>query len=520
MVQNAGGGGLGSFGKVPKLVHFFVQLSFLTLLTLLYNTLLTLLYWLYSHYITLLTFLYFTHFTLLTLLYSLYFTLLYSLYFTHFTLLTLLYSLYFTHFTLLTLLYSLYFTHFTLLTLLYSLYLLYLTHFTSLYYTHFTLFSLVKFTLHYFALLYLILPYLTLSYLILPYLTLSYLILPYLTLTYLNRFCLCQKWIIWTTKQSVHSKYVVLFVWVNSHNWSWSWLVQLWLDCLLNKRLGWSSHSGPMMTGHINCSVPKWNISNHLEGQKINMLREGQAGEGGGVRLLGPEGQICFFLNEPSLNKTIYFFNYFFFSIFTHAPCGSMGQQMDFFFSFSSSFFFSSSFTPPTFCFSMVQKTLWGVGLSLWCDLVLYFLQCIAVHCIALQYIMSIPEYYITVHYIALQYVTVCCSTLPCLVVHCRTWQCIIVNCSEFQWISVNCSEFKGITVHYSTLQYFTVLYSALLCITVNIRALQCSITVPYSTLGKFKQKKHFDGLSPQGGGFSPSPLFTYLFYFQCKKYV
>ena len=35
--------------------------------------------------------------------------------------------------------------------------------------------------------------------------------------------------------------------------------------------------------------------------------------------------------------------------IFTHAPCGSMGQQTDFFFSFFSSFFF----TPPTFCFSL-----------------------------------------------------------------------------------------------------------------------------------------------------------------------
>ena len=47
---------------------------------------------------------------------------------------------------------------------------------------------------------------------------------------------------------------------------------------------------------------------------------------------------------------------------FTHAPCGSMGQQMDI---FSSSFSFSF-FQPPTFCFSQVQKTTrGGVGVSL-----------------------------------------------------------------------------------------------------------------------------------------------------------
>ena len=38
---------------------------------------------------------------------------------------------------------------------------------------------------------------------------------------------------------------------------------------------------GPMRTSH--CSVPKWNISTHLEEQKLNMLKEGQAGEGGGT---------------------------------------------------------------------------------------------------------------------------------------------------------------------------------------------------------------------------------------------
>ena len=37
------------------------------------------------------------------------------------------------------------------------------------------------------------------------------------------------------------------------------------------------------------------------------MLREAKQGRGGGVRLLGPEGQIWefFFLNEPSLSKHI-----------------------------------------------------------------------------------------------------------------------------------------------------------------------------------------------------------------------
>ena len=39
----------------------------------------------------------------------------------------------------------------------------------------------------------------------------------------------------------------------------WSWLVQLWLDCLLNKRLGWSGPSGPLRTGHFNSSVMKKN---------------------------------------------------------------------------------------------------------------------------------------------------------------------------------------------------------------------------------------------------------------------
>ena len=51
--------------------------------------------------------------------------------------------------------------------------------------------------------------------------------------------------------------------------------------------------------------------------------------------------------------------------IFTHTPCGSMGQQMDI---FSLSFFS----TPLTFCLSLVQKMPWGggVGPSLWCNLV------------------------------------------------------------------------------------------------------------------------------------------------------
>ena len=47
-------------------------------------------------------------------------------------------------------------------------------------------------------------------------------------------------------------------------------------------RLSWSGPSVPMRTGHINCSVPKCNISSHLEEQTINLLREGQAGGGGG----------------------------------------------------------------------------------------------------------------------------------------------------------------------------------------------------------------------------------------------
>ena len=38
-------------------------------------------------------------------------------------------------------------------------------------------------------------------------------------------------------------------------------------------------------------------------------------------------------------------------------PCSSMGLQMESFFSSSSSFFY----TPPTFSFSKVQTTLWGV---------------------------------------------------------------------------------------------------------------------------------------------------------------
>ena len=56
----------------------------------------------------------------------------------------------------------------------------------------------------------------------------------------------------------VKSNLPVFFVccWVNS----WSWLVQLWFDCLLNKRLGWSGPSGPLRTNHINFSLPKWTI--------------------------------------------------------------------------------------------------------------------------------------------------------------------------------------------------------------------------------------------------------------------
>ena len=51
-----------------------------------------------------------------------------------------------------------------------------------------------------------------------------------------------------------------VYVCVYIHNQSWSWLVQLWFDCLLNKCQGWSGPSGPLRTGHINCSVPKWTV--------------------------------------------------------------------------------------------------------------------------------------------------------------------------------------------------------------------------------------------------------------------
>ena len=57
-----------------------------------------------------------------------------------------------------------------------------------------------------------------------------------------------------------------------------------------------------MRTDHINCSVPKWNISTHLEGQKINLLREGQVGGWGEGNVTWPWGpNMGFFLNEPSL---------------------------------------------------------------------------------------------------------------------------------------------------------------------------------------------------------------------------
>ena len=66
------------------------------------------------------------------------------------------------------------------------------------------------------------------------------------------------------------------------------------------------------MTGHINCSVPKWNISTNLEGQKINLLREGQVGEGGGYGYLALRAKYCFFyLNEPSLSRCLYHLSFF-----------------------------------------------------------------------------------------------------------------------------------------------------------------------------------------------------------------
>ena len=47
-----------------------------------------------------------------------------------------------------------------------------------------------------------------------------------------------------------------------------------------------------------------------------------------------------------------------------------------------------------------------------------------------------------------------------------------------------------------------------------------CSLTddfLCYLTKGTLKKN---DGLNPQwgGGGFGPNPLFTYFFYFKCKK--
>ena len=49
---------------------------------------------------------------------------------------------------------------------------------------------------------------------------------------------------------------------------SLSWLVQLWFDCLLNKRLSWYGPSGPLRTGHINCSVPKRTVQQHHQTEK------------------------------------------------------------------------------------------------------------------------------------------------------------------------------------------------------------------------------------------------------------
>ena len=42
-----------------------------------------------------------------------------------------------------------------------------------------------------------------------------------------------------------------------------------------------------------------------MEGRRKKSVKGGPSGVGGGVRLLGPEGQIYIyiFLNEPSLNK-------------------------------------------------------------------------------------------------------------------------------------------------------------------------------------------------------------------------
>ena len=103
-------------------------------------------------------------------------------------------------------------------------------------------------------------------------------------------------------KVSIQNMLCFLF-WVNSHNHSWSWTCSTlaWLFTQQMPRLIWPL--GPMRTGHINCSVPKWNISTLLEGQKINLLREGQAGGGG--KATWPWGpNMCFFLfvfNEPSL---------------------------------------------------------------------------------------------------------------------------------------------------------------------------------------------------------------------------
>ena len=54
--------------------------------------------------------------------------------------------------------------------------------------------------------------------------------------------------------------------------------------------------------------------------------------------------------------------------VFTHAPCSSLGLQMDIFsfFSLFSFFFYFFSLHTTNWCFSQVQKTPWGVCVCVW----------------------------------------------------------------------------------------------------------------------------------------------------------
>ena len=121
-------------------------------------------------------------------------------------------------------------------------------------------------------------------------------------------------------------------------------------------------------------------------------------------------------------------------TFFTHAPCGSMGQQMDFLptvpgggtMDLQMDFFFSFSFisfsTPPTL----------GVG---WDCTVLYciVLYCTVLYCIVLYYtVLYCIVLYCTVLYCTVLYCTVLyCTVLYCTVLLCTVLYCTVLYCKK-----------------------------------------------------------------------------------------